>query len=409
MAVEFFIARRYLRAKRKQAAIPVITAISVMGVAAGVMALVVALAINNGFRQELQSHLVGATSHVNLMEVEPGEGIGDWRAFLERFRNTPRVIAVAPALYGQVMLSGPSQARGAVLKGIDPAAELKVGDLLRSIRQGSLDALRQTTGFPGLIVGKTLADELGLRLGTLARVMSPQGEMTPFGAAPSYKRFRVVAIFDSGFYNFDSLWTFTTLQAAQQTLSLPDVINTVEFKLEDLYLAEPVSRQIEEIAGARFSTTTWMEQNRTLLQAMKMERVVTVITIGLIEMVAAMNILISLVMMVMEKSRDIAILMSMGMRYDQVRKVFVLQGTLIGAAGTVIGLILGYGLSWLGDRHRWIPLDSEVYGLSYVPFQARAIDGFWVAAAAVLISFLATIYPARSASRVAPVEVLRYE
>jgi lipoprotein-releasing system permease protein len=409
MPVELFIARRYLRAKRKQAVISVITAISTVGVAAGVMALIVALAINNGFQQELQAHLLGATSHVNLMEIERGNGIDHWGAFLERFRKAPHVVAIAPVLYGQVMISGPIQAKGAVLKGIDPAAELKVGDLLRSIKQGSLAALRDDQPIPGLIVGKRLADEAGLRLGMRVNVMSPQGEMTPFGAIPTYKPFRVVALFDSGFYDFDSLWTFTTLRAAQRTLSLGDVINAVEFKLDDLHRAEEVSKEIEKIAGSHFSTTTWMEQNRALLHALNMERIVTVVTIGLIEMVAALNILISLVMMVMEKYRDIAILISMGMRRQQIRKVFMFQGTMIGISGTAIGLALGYTLSWLGERYHWIRLDADVYGLSYVPFQAHAWDGAWVAAAAVLVSFLATIYPANSATRITPVEVLRYE
>lgn len=409
MPVELFIARRYLRAKRKQAVISVITAISIIGVAAGVMALIVALAINNGFRQQLQSHLLGATSHVNLLEIERGQGIENWRPFLDRFRSLPHVVAIAPALYGQVMISGAIQAKGAILKGIDPNEELKVGDLLRSIRQGSLEALRQDQNPPGLIVGKRLADELGLRLGTRVNVVSPQGELTPFGAVPSWKKFQVVAIFDSGFYDFDYQWTYTTLKAAQQTHSVSDVINTVEFKLDDLYQAETVSQEIEKIAGQRFSTTTWMEVNKTLFHALKMERLVTVVTIGLIEMVAALNILISLVMMVMEKYRDIALLMSMGMRREQIRKIFLLEGAIIGASGTVIGLILGYGLCWLGERRHWIPLDPDIYGLSYVPFDARAWDGLWVAAAALLVSFLATIYPARSATRIAPAEVLRYE
>ncbi|HYM11543.1 MAG TPA: FtsX-like permease family protein [Bryobacterales bacterium] len=407
--LELFIARRYLRAKRKQAVISVITAISTIGVAAGVMALVIALAINNGFRQEMQSHLLGATSHVNLLEVERGYGIENWHAFLDRFRHVPHVVAIAPALYGQVMISGPIQPKGAVLKGIDPADELKVGDLLRSIKQGSLDALESDGPIPGLIVGKKLADEVGLRMGTRVTVMSPQGELTPFGSVPSYKPFRVVAIFDSGFYDFDSLWTFTTLKAAQQTLSLGDVINTVEFKLDDMDRAEPVSKDIEKIAGPHFSTTTWMEQNRALLHALKMERLGTVITIGLIEMVAALNILISLVMMVMEKYRDIAILMSMGMRREQVAKIFMYQGTLIGVAGSAIGLALGYALCYLGARYHWIHLDPDIYGLSYLPFQPHAWDGAWIAAAAILVSFLATLYPARSATRIAPVEVLRYE
>jgi lipoprotein-releasing system permease protein len=409
MPVELFIARRYLRAKRKQAVISVITVISVVGVAAGVMALVIALAINNGFQQEMRDHLLGATSQVNLMEVERGTGIDNWRAFMDRFRNIPHVVAIAPALYGQVMISGPVQPKGAVLKGIDPGSELKVADLLRSIKQGSMEGLRDDQGFPGIILGKRLADELGVRLGTVVPVMSPQGELTPLGVVPSYKRFRVVAVFDSGFYDFDTAWTFTTLKAAQQTLSLGDVINTVEFKLDDMDRAEEVAAQIEKVAGPHFSTTTWKEQNRALLHALNMERFVTILTIGLIEMVAALNILISLVMMVMEKYRDIAILMSMGMRSEQIRKIFMLQGTMIGAAGAAIGLVLGYTVSFLGERYHWIRLDSDIYGLNYVPFHAGVWDGLWVAAAAVLVSFIATVYPARSATRIAPVEVLRYE
>ena len=409
MPVELFIARRYLRAKRKQAVISVITGISIVGVAAGVMALIVALAINNGFTQELQQHLLGATSHVNLLEVERGTGIENWQAFIERFRGVPYVTAIAPALYGQVMLSGPIQGKGVVFKGIDPDTELKVGDLLRSIKQGSLDALRQEQGRPGLIVGKRLAEETGVRLGTPVTVASSQGEITPFGPVSSFKKFRVVAIFDSGFFEFDSQWTCTSLRAAQQTLSLGDVINAIEFKLDDPGRAEAVSKEIEKIAGPRFSTTTWMEQNRTLLHALKMERLATIVTIGLIEMVAALNILISLVMMVMEKHRDIAILISMGMRREQIRKIFILEGTIIGACGTAIGLVLGYALTWFGDRYHWVHLDPDIYGLSYVPFQPRPWDGLWVAAAAVLVSFLATIYPAHSATRIAPAEVLRYE
>jgi len=410
MPVELFIARRYLRAKRKQAVISVITVISTVGVAAGVMALIIALAVNNGFRQELQGHLLGATSHVNLLEVERGNGISNWPSFLDRFRRVPHVVAMAPALYGKVMISGPIQATGAVLKGIDPSAELSVGDLLRTIKSGSINGLREDgSGRPGLIVGKRMADELGLRVGTPVTVVSPQGELTPFGPTPSYKKFRVVAIFDSGFYDFDTLWTFTTLKASQQALSLGDVINAVEFKLDDLYKAESVSKDIEKIAGPRFSTTTWMEQNRALLHALQMEKLVTIVTIGLIEMVAALNILISLVMMVMEKYRDIAILMSLGMRREQVSKIFMLQGTMIGGLGTAAGLALGYGLSWVGERYHFLHLDSDIYGLSYVPFNARLMDGLWVAAAALLVSFLATLYPARTATRIAPVEVLRYE
>jgi lipoprotein-releasing system permease protein len=219
----------------------------------------------------------------------------------------------------------------------------------------------------------------------------------------------VTGIFESGFFELDSLWAFAPLSAVQKVLSLSDVVNAVELRIDDVNLAPEVAKAAETLAGPTLSATTWMEQNRQLLNALKMERAVTVVTIGLIELVAALNILISLIMMVMEKHRDIAILMSMGARRQQIRKVFMFQGVLIGVCGTVIGMAAGYLLSDLANRYRWIRLDEQVYSLSFVPFEPRLIDGLWVPAAAILVSFLATIYPARSATRIAPAEALRYE
>lgn len=408
---EFFIARRYLKARRKEAVISIITAISIIGVAAGVMALIIALAVNNGFRQALQGNLLGAMAHINLLQKEPGEGIENWPALVERIRKVPHVTAAGPALYSQVFLTGPLQAKGAVLKGVDVRSELQLSNTLERLKQGSVEALRSPAkgGLPGIILGSRLAEDIGMMPGAVVQVVSPQGELTPFGPRPSIRRFRVVGIFESGFYDIDDLWAFTSLQAAQEALSLTNVVNQIEVKLDDLNLAPEVAREIEKVAGPTFATTTWMERNRQLLNALKMERAVTVITIGLIELVAALNILITLVMMVMEKYRDIAILISMGAKRAQIRRIFMLQGVIIGVVGAAIGLVLGYGLSYFADKYRWVRLDESVYALSYVPFDPRWIDGLWVAAAAVLVSFLATLYPARSATRIAPAEVLRYE
>jgi lipoprotein-releasing system permease protein len=226
---------------------------------------------------------------------------------------------------------------------------------------------------------------------------------------PSYRKFRVVGIFESGFYDFDANWAYTSLPAAQQILSLQDVVNWIELRLDNLYLAPQVARQAEKIAGPDFAAVTWMEQNRQLFRALEIEKYVTVVTIGLIELVAALNILIALVMMVMEKHRDIAVLMSMGARQSQIRNIFLLQGLLIGVVGTAAGLVAGYTICYFAERYRWLRLDEQVYALSYVPFEPRALDGLWIAAAAILISFLATLYPARSATKIAPAEVLRYE
>ncbi|MBI1899200.1 MAG: ABC transporter permease [Acidobacteria bacterium] len=408
-AFELFVARRYLRAKRKQTVISVITVISIVGVAAGVMALIIALAINAGFRGTLQRNLLGATAHVSILEKEPGYGIERWRELAHRVSRVDGVVSVAPSLYGQVLLSGPLQATGAVLKGIDIKSGQQVNDVLRHLKQGDIHDLARTTGLPGIILGSKLAHMTGMMLNSVVRVMSPQGELTPFGPRFTQQQFRVVGIFESGFYELDATWAYTTIKTAQELFSVSDVVNSIEMKVREIDRAPEIAAAVQKIAGPKLAATHWMEQNRPILNALKMERAVTIVTIGLIQLVAALNILIALIMMVMEKHKDIAILMSMGARHRQIRNIFVLQGVLIGAVGTVIGLALGYTLSFLADRYHWIRLDEEVYSLSYVPFNPGWLDGVWVAAIALTVSFVATLYPARNATRISPVEALRYE
>ena len=406
---EVFVARRYLRAKRKEAVVSIVTAISVIGVAAGVMALVIALAVNNGFRNELQKNLLGATAHVDIIERDANNGIGNWRELIPKLRKLPHVVGVAPALYDPVFLGGPLLSHGAMLKGIDVDLEPQVTEMLKHMKAGSVDRLKLRGRQPGIILGSGLARDTGMVLESIVTVISFRGELTPLGMRPNIQPFRVVGIFESGFFQYDDNWSYTSLQSAQQVLSLPDVVNEIELKLDDLNLAPEVTKRAQEVVGPRLTATNWMVQNRQLLNAFQMEKLVTIVTIGLIVLVAALNILISLVMMVMEKYRDIAVLMSMGARRNQIRRIFMLQGVLIGVTGTTIGLGVGYALCYFGDRYRWIRLDEQVYALSYVPFEPRLLDGVWVAAVAILISFLATIYPARNASRLAPTEVLRYE
>jgi lipoprotein-releasing system permease protein len=407
---ELFVASRYLRAKRKQAVISIITVISVVGVAAGVLALVVALAINNGFRTMLQNSLLGAYAHINILEKQPAGGIPNWRALSPTLRRLPHVIAVSPALYAQLPIYTEASSSLATVKGIQPSSELGAGNMLRRLKAGSLEGLDQRGGgLPGIVLGTGLAQALGARVGGLVTVMNPQGQMTPLGVRPSTQRFRVAGLFESGFYEIDSSWAFLSLPAMQRLLSVDDVVNSVELKLDDIYQAPEVARAANRAVGPKLAASTWMEQNRHILNALNMERAVTFVTIGLIVLVAALNILITLIMMVMEKYRDIAILVSMGARQAQVRRIFMFQGVLIGVVGTGAGLAVGHLLCYLANRYHWIRLDEQVYAFSYVPFAPRWIDSVWIAALALAISFLATLYPARNASRIAPAEALRYE
>ena len=406
---ELFIARRYLRAKRKQVVISVITAISVIGVAAGVMALVIALAINNGFRDTLQRNLLGATAHVSILEKEPGTGIEHWEQLAPKLSRIPHVKSAAPALYESGYISGPVSGAGVAIKGVDVRPSAPIADTLRHLKTGSLEGLRTSGDLPGIVLGSRLAENIGAVTGKQVTLVVPNGELTPFGPRPSYVRLRVVGTFESGFYDLDANWAFLSLTDAQKAFDLTDVVNSIELMLDDIYQAPEVAAAAEKLIGPKLAATTWGEQNKQLLSALTMERTVTVVTIGLIQLVAALNILITLIMMVMEKHRDIAILMSMGARARQIRKVFVYEGALIGAVGTTIGLVIGYGVCYFAEHYQWVKLDQQVYSIAYVPFEPRAFDGIWIAAAAMAVSLIATLYPARSATRIAPVESLRYE
>jgi lipoprotein-releasing system permease protein len=405
---ELFVARRYLRAKRKQVVISVITVISVIGVAAGVMAMVIALAINTGFSSTLQKNLLGATAHVMIQEKEPGEGILGWEQIAVRLRKLPHVVSSAPGLYEPSYIRGPVRSTGAIVKGVSVDS---LPDALKppQLKSGSVEGLRDPGVLPGIVLGSRLADSIGAVLNKQVTLMIPEGELTPFGPRPTFKRFVVSGIFETGFYDVDNNWAYTSLSAAQKAFGLDDVVNSIDLRLGDIYKSPDVAREAEAIIGPKLAALTWQEQNRPILSALRSERIVTVITIGLIQIVAALNILIALVMMVMEKHRDIAILMSMGARAKQIRNIFIYEGVLIGSVGTAIGLIVGYTLCYFANLYRWIPLDEQVYSLAYVPFDARWIDGVWIAAAALAVSVVATLYPARSATRILPVESLRYE
>jgi lipoprotein-releasing system permease protein len=422
MKFELFIAARYLRARRRQggarghAVVGLITAISILGVAAGVASLIIALAITNGMRRDLQERLVGATAHVELMRTG-GEGIHNWQPLMAELAKTPHVVAVAPSLYEQVLISRGARSGGALIKGIVPADEIKVGNLLQSVNEGSFADLAPGAApsmeFPPIVIGDELAISLGAGVGDTVLVTSPQGELTPVGLIPRYQRFRVIGIFASGFYQYDSSYAFMRLADAQRLFSEPDLITVMSFRIDDLYAAQQVGHDIQQaatnFAGSGFGVTNWMEQNHELLRALKLEQVVTFIVLALIVVVAALNILSALTMMVMEKVRDIAVMMSFGVEPAQVRRIFLLQGLLISSIGTVLGLIGGYAASLAGSHFRFIHLDASVYSIDYLPFAPRLTDALLVAAVSLGVALLATLYPSTSAANVLPAEALRYE
>jgi len=344
------------------------------------------------------------------------DGIKDWQPLLARLSKLPHVTAAAPGLYEPVLVARGTLSGGAMLKGIIPSEEKTVSTLFSTLISGSAAPLSQpveegtaNTAPPPIVVGYELANTLDAKVGSTVMVVSPQGELTPYGLVPKYQPFRIVGIFHSGFYEYDSSFGFIRLKDAQRLFSEPDVISVISFKVDELYHADRIAREIESAAGPGFQARSWMEQNRELFHALRLEQIVTFIVIGLIVCVAALNILIALTMMVMEKTKDIAVLMSLGVEPGQIRRIFLMQGFLISVIGTALGLILGYALSWAGGHYQFIHLSAEIYSIDYLPFAPRIIDGVIVAAVSLGVSLLATLYPSRSAARVLPAEALRYE
>ncbi len=413
MRFELYIASRYLRAKRRQAVVGVVTAISVAGVAAGVAALIIALAITSGMKRDLLGKLVETSAQVQLM-AKDGMGIHDWEPLLARLSKLPHVVAASPALWEQVLVGEGARAGGALVEGILPNDEAKVSTLLSHATPGAVQALQpQSASAPGgqpppLLLGRDLADTIGAAIGDSVLVLSPQGELTPEGMIPNWQAFRLAGTYHSGFYQYDSEMGLVRLEDAQRLYGEPDLITVISFKVDNVNNAPEIARAIEKAAGPGYMTTNWTEQDKPLFDALKLEQIVTFIVIALIVMVAALNILIALTMMVMEKTRDIAVMMSFGVEPGQVRRIFLLQGFLISLVGTALGLLLGYLGAWAGS-HYHIPLSPDVYSIDSLPFAIRPLDGVIVSAVSIGISLLATLYPSSSAARILPAEALRYE
>jgi lipoprotein-releasing system permease protein len=407
---ELLIALRYLTAKRKQAFISIISAISVLGVVVGVMALMVALGLMTGLQKEIRSKILGTTSHISLFRSR-GEGFDDYRQVVERVRRLPHVLGAAPAVYGKGIVASAAGSDLATFKGIVPAEERTVTDIGSQVEGGSLEALGapSSDGLPPILLGHELASKLGVGPGDIVTVTSPRGRLSPMGLLPLVSKFKVAGVVRSGLYEFDAGWAYMSLPAAQRLFSEGDRASLVELRVDDIYAVRRISTEIRAALGDEYIPSNWIDLNQSLFSALWLEKMAIGITIGLIVMVAALNIVATLILMVMEKHKDIAILVSMGASRGAVTRIFMLQGTIIGAAGTLAGAILGWAACQVLDRFRLLQVPVDVYQISYVPFTLLAGDAATVVVGAVLICFLATVHPARAAARLDPAEALRNE
>jgi len=407
---ELRIALRYLTARRKQAFISLISAISVLGVGVGVMALMIALGLMTGLQGDIRARILGATAHLSIFEDGPG-GIEDYRGVVERVRRLPHVLGAAPAFYAKgVISSSAGSAQLATLKGILPEQERTVTDLASQVVDGRLEALDAADeALPPILLGRDLATSLAVGPGDVVTVTSPQGRLSPFGLLPRVKKLRVAGTVRSGLYEFDSAWAYLGLGAAQRLFGDGDRATLVEVRIDDLYAVKRVAPQVLAALGEGFNATDWIQMNQSLFSALWLEKTAIGITIGLIVMVAALNIVATLILMVMEKHKDVAILVSMGTSRGAIARIFALQGAVIGAVGTLAGAALGWAACWVLDTFRLIRVPQDVYQVAYVPFRLLPGDVALVVAGALVTCFLATIHPARGAARLDPAEALRYE
>jgi len=410
MSFEFFIGSRYLRTKQKQTFISLITILSIAGVTVGVMALIVVIAVMTGFESDLKSRILGVESHIVIMRNNGP--FSDYGNILKHVENTEGVEAATPFINSQVILRSSLSLSGAVLRGIDPDSADRV---IKNLDKVSLKNLKETDqrkstsiAMPAIILGKELAKNLGVMQGDPVYLISPRGMISPIGHIPTMKRFKVAGLFESGMYEYDRSLAYIHIKDAQKILRMGDSVNGIEVRVNDIYNARNIADRIVKELGFQYWARDWMQMNQNLFSALKLEKTVMFIILALIVLVAAFNIASTLIMMVMEKTKDIAILKAMGATDKSIRKIFVFKGIVIGSIGTILGVCLGFILCTVLKYYQFIELPGDVYYISTLPVKLELLDVVMIASAAMAISFLATLYPARQASKLDPVEAIRY-
>ena len=404
MSFETFIGGRYLRAKQKQTFISLITFLSIAGVTVGVMALIIVIAVMAGFEADLKNRILGVESHLVVMQRDGP--IPHYRHVLDKIGDTEGVKAATPFIATQAMLRSTSGASGAVLRGIDPGT---ADGVISGIDGRLLEREDDASPFPGILLGRELARNLGVLKNDAIYLISPRGMLSPIGHVPAMKRFQVKGFFSSGIYEYDGSLAFVSMDEAQKLLRLDAAsASGIELRVENIYAVKKIAARILAALGPAYATRDWMQMNQNLFSALKLEKTVMFIILTLIVLVAAFNIASSLIMMVMEKAKDIAILKAMGATHQSIGKIFVYKGMMIGAIGTFLGVVLGLGLCFLLERYKFIELPGDVYYITTLPVRLELLDVAMIALAALAICFLATLYPARQASRLNPVEALRY-